>query len=101
MIPKLGSHALLLILLLLGGHWVMFLFNLPMVMWLYYELHRQRRDHPGMYDPEDIQSRELLRVQLRNCMIYLGYYLIMFFVGLFCLISSVIKLSRSSEASEA
>ncbi|XP_016955037.1 protein cornichon homolog 4 [Drosophila biarmipes] len=90
-IPKFGSHALLCVLLLLGGHWIMFLVNLPMVVWLFYELHRQRRDSLGVYDPVDIHSRGLLKVHLRNCMIYLGYYFVMFFVGLYCLISSLIK----------
>jgi len=78
-----GSHALLCVLLLLGGHWIMFLVNLPMVVWLFYELHRQRRDSLGVYDPVDIHSRGLLKVHLRNCMIYLGYYFVMFFVGLY------------------
>lgn len=63
--------------------WVMFLFNLPMVLWLFYEQQRQRRDSLGVYDPVDIHSRGLLKVHLRNCMIYLGYYFIMFFVGLY------------------
>lgn len=63
--------------------WIMFLFNLPMVLWLFYEQQRQRRDSLGVYDPVDIHSRGLLKVHLRNCMIYLGYYFIMFFVGLY------------------
>ncbi|KAH8413488.1 hypothetical protein KR009_011767 [Drosophila setifemur] len=86
-IPKFGSHALLCIVLLWGGHWIMFLLNLPMVVWLYFELHRQRRDSLGVYDPVDIHSHGLLRMHLRNCMIYLGYYFVMFWVALFWLVA--------------
>ncbi|XP_011199970.1 protein cornichon homolog 4-like [Bactrocera dorsalis] len=90
-IPKFGIHALLCILLLLGGHWIMLLLNMPMAIWLGYELQRQPRDSLGVYDPIDIHSRGLLKVHLRNCMIYLGYYFVMFFVAMYCLISSLIK----------
>ncbi|XP_053959222.1 protein cornichon homolog 4 [Anastrepha ludens] len=90
-IPKFGSHAILCIILLLGGHWIMFILNIPMVMWLCYELYRQPRDSLGVYDPVDIHSQGLLKVHLRNCMIYLGYYFIMFFVALYCLISALLK----------
>ncbi|XP_054744981.1 protein cornichon homolog 4 [Anastrepha obliqua] len=90
-IPKFGSHAILCIILLLGGHWIMFILNIPMVMWLCYELYRQPRDSLGVYDPVDIHSHGLLKVHLRNCMIYLGYYFIMFFVALYCLISALLK----------
>ncbi|XP_067622637.1 protein cornichon homolog 4 [Eurosta solidaginis] len=90
-IPKFGFHAILCVILLLGGHWIMFLLNIPMVFWLGYELHRQPKDSLGVYDPVDIHSRGLLKVHLRNCMIYLGYYFSMFFVALYCMISALIK----------
>ncbi|EDW11351.1 protein cornichon homolog 4 [Drosophila mojavensis] len=90
-IPKFGCQALLCAMLLICGHWIMFLMNLPMAVWLFYELQSQRRDSLGVYDPVDIHSRGLLKVHLRNCMIYLGYYFVMFFVGLYCLISALLK----------
>lgn len=68
----------------------MFLMNLPMAVWLFYELQSQRRDSLGVYDPVDIHSRGLLKVHLRNCMIYLGYYFVMFFVGLYWFVYNII-----------
>lgn len=90
-VPKFGVHAFLCILLLLDGHWIMLSLNMPMVIWLGYELYSQPRDSLGVYDPIDIHSRGLMRVHLRNCMIYLGYYFVMFFVAVYCCISSLIK----------
>ena len=82
-IPKFGSHLILCVLLLLGGHWLMLVLNLPMVTWLGYELYKQPRDSLGVYDPVDIHSRGLLKIHLRNTLIYLGYYFIMFFIALY------------------
>ncbi|KAI8124545.1 hypothetical protein FF38_00268 [Lucilia cuprina] len=90
-IPKFGSHLILCILLLLGGHWLMLFFNLPMVSWLGYELYKQPRDSLGVYDPVDIHSRGLLKIHLRNTMIYLAYYFIMFFIALYFMISALLK----------
>lgn len=90
-IPKFGIHAILFVLLLLGGHWWLVIFNAPMVFWLGYELNKQPRDSLGVYDPVDIHSRGLLKVHLRNCMIYLGYYFVMFFIMLYYLISSLLE----------
>ena len=70
----------------------MLLLNMPMAIWLSYELQRQPRDSLGVYDPIDIHSRGLLKVHLRNCMIYLGYYFVMFFVAMYWLVSSTIEL---------
>ncbi|XP_055376051.1 protein cornichon homolog 4 [Condylostylus longicornis] len=90
-IPKFGVHAILCVLLLLGGHWIIFGLNAPMVIWLGLELYKRPRDSLGVYDPVDIHSRGLLKIYLRNCLIYLGYYFIMFFIFLYCFISSLLK----------
>uniref|UniRef100_A0A1B0FNC7 Uncharacterized protein n=1 Tax=Glossina morsitans morsitans TaxID=37546 RepID=A0A1B0FNC7_GLOMM len=64
---------------------------MPMVIWLGYELHKQPRDSLGVYDPVDIHSRGLLKIHLRNTMIYLGYYFIMFFIALYYLMAALLK----------
>ncbi|CAD6998809.1 protein cornichon homolog 4 [Ceratitis capitata] len=90
-IPKFGVQAFICILMVIDGHWIMMLVNLPMAIWLGYELRRQPKDSLGVYDPVDIHSRGLLKTHLRNCMIYLAYYFTMFFVGLYCLIIALLK----------
>ncbi|KAI9579790.1 protein cornichon homolog 4 [Glossina fuscipes] len=90
-IPKFGSHLILCGLLLVDGHWLLLLINIPMVFWLGYELHKQPRDSLGIYDPVDIHSRGLLKVHLRNTMIYLGYYFIMFFIALYYMMAALLK----------
>uniref|UniRef100_T1H5W2 Uncharacterized protein n=1 Tax=Megaselia scalaris TaxID=36166 RepID=T1H5W2_MEGSC len=56
---------------------------LPMVSWLTYEILRLPRYSLGVYDPVDIHGKGMLRIYLRNCMIYLGFYFIMFFITLY------------------
>lgn len=82
-VPHFGVHLVATILLLLGWHWVLFLFNAPMVAWLGYELFRQPSGSLGVYDPAEIHNRGKIKEHLKNCMIRIGYYLIMFFVYLY------------------
>lgn len=41
------------------------------------------RGNMGVYDPTEIYNRGQLKKHMRDCMIGLGYYLIMFFVYLY------------------
>lgn len=37
----------------------------------------------GVYDPTEIHNRGQLKRHMRDCMIYLGFYLVIFFVYLY------------------
>lgn len=82
-IPKLMAHAFLTIAILATGHYWLFLFNLPMLGWSSYELYSLPAGNLGIYDPTEIHNRGMIKKHLRDCMIYLGYYLIFFFIYLY------------------
>lgn len=82
-IPKLSSHAFLAFVLLIHQYWGLFLLNVPGVAWLVYEKVKIPSGNLGVYDPAEIHNRGMIRKHLRDCMIYLGFYLLIFFVYLY------------------
>ncbi|KAK2580691.1 hypothetical protein KPH14_007788 [Odynerus spinipes] len=90
-IPKLVAHAFLVFLLLIHGQLMLTLVNLPMTLWLFYEFFGVPSGNMGVYDPTEIHNRGQLKRHTRDCMIYLGYYLIFFFIYLYCMIIALLK----------
>lgn len=90
-IPKLGAHILLLIILLIFGQWGLSALNLPMAAWLFYEYFNVPSGNMGVYDPTEIHNRGQLKKHTRDCLIFLGYYLVFFFIYLYCLIVTLLK----------
>uniref|UniRef100_A0A182WH07 Cornichon n=1 Tax=Anopheles minimus TaxID=112268 RepID=A0A182WH07_9DIPT len=90
-IPKLAAHGFLTFLLLIHGNWVLCLVNLPMVGWLVYDQYRVPAGNIGIYDPAEIHNRGMVKKHLRDTMIGLGFYLIIFFVYLYCMIIALLK----------
>ncbi|KZC09770.1 PREDICTED: protein cornichon homolog 4 [Dufourea novaeangliae] len=89
--PKLKAHAFLEFLLLTHGQFVLFVVNLPMTVWLFYEYFGVPRGNMGVYDPTEIHNCGQLKRHTRDCMIHLGYYLVFFFIYLYCMIISLLK----------
>ncbi|XP_043802157.1 protein cornichon homolog 4 isoform X2 [Apis laboriosa] len=90
-VPKLIAHLFLECLLLTHGQLILFLVNLPMTLWLVYEYSGVPSGNMGVYDPTEIHNRGQLKRHTRDCMIYLGYYLIFFFIYLYCMIIALLK----------
>ncbi|XP_014213269.1 protein cornichon homolog 4 [Copidosoma floridanum] len=90
-ITKMIAHAFLMILLLFNSQWIMTILNLPMLLWLLYEIFTVPKGNMGVYDPTEIHNRGQLKRHMRDCMIYLGYYLVFFFIYLYCLIVALLK----------
>lgn len=67
------------------------LVNIPLGAWLVYEYVSVPKGNMGVYDPTEIHNRGQLKKHMRDCMIFLGYYLVFFFVYLYCLIISLLK----------
>lgn len=65
--------------------------NVPLAAWLAYEFYSVPKGNMGVYDPTEIYNRGQLKKHMRDCMIFLGYYLVFFFVYLYCLIISLLK----------
>ncbi|KAL2711688.1 protein cornichon 4-like [Vespula squamosa] len=89
--PKLVMHTFLVFLLLIHGQLILTLVNLPMTFWLFYEFFGVPSGNMGVYDPTEIHNRGELKRHTRNCLIYLGYYLVFFFLYLYCLIIALLK----------
>ncbi|XP_063701640.1 protein cornichon homolog 4 [Culicoides brevitarsis] len=90
-IPKLASHTFLAFILLIHQYYGLFLLNVPGVAWLIYEKVKIPSGNLGVYDPAEIHNRGMIRKHLRDCMIYLGFYLLIFFVYLYYMIIALLK----------
>lgn len=86
-VPKIVAHTLLNVMLLIHGQWWLSLANVPMTVWLLYEFFTVPRGNMGVFDPTEIHNRGQLKKHMRDCMIYLGYYLIFFFIYLYWWVS--------------
>uniref|UniRef100_A0A1B6MN58 Cornichon n=1 Tax=Graphocephala atropunctata TaxID=36148 RepID=A0A1B6MN58_9HEMI len=90
-IPKLLAHVFVVLLFLLNGWWILVLTNLPMIIWMIYEFVTVPSGNTGVYDPTEIHNRGQLKKHMRDCMIAVGWYLITFFIYLYCMIISLLK----------
>lgn len=82
-LTKLIAHSFLTFFLLLHGNWILALLNFPMACWMVYELISVPKGNLGIYDPTEIHNRGQLKRHMRDAMIYLGYYLVFFFIYLY------------------
>ncbi|XP_003738559.1 protein cornichon homolog 4 [Galendromus occidentalis] len=89
-----AQAALNIMLLLVNGHWILFLVNAPLTAWLLYRVLKVPGGNFGVYDPTEIHNRGSLKVHMRDSVIRLAYYLTMFFIYLYCMILSL--LTRTS-----
>ncbi|XP_015521245.1 protein cornichon homolog 4 [Neodiprion pinetum] len=90
-LPKIVGHVFLVVLLLFHGQWILMVVNLPMALWLVYEFLTVPTGNMGIYDPTEIHNHGQLKKHLRDCMVYLGYYLVFFFIYLYCMIIALLK----------
>lgn len=90
-LPKLFAHLFVNVLLLLNGCWILIVCNLPMTGWLIYDFWKVPKGNIGVYDPTEIHNRGQLSKYMRDCLISIGFYLILFFVCLYCLLISLLK----------
>ncbi|RZF39596.1 hypothetical protein LSTR_LSTR001117, partial [Laodelphax striatellus] len=82
-LPKLFVHGFLVVIFLLFGHWWLVCLNIPIVSYMIYEHVSVPQGNIGVYDPFQIYNRGQLKKYMRDCVIYLGWYLITFFIYLY------------------
>uniref|UniRef100_U5EVP4 Putative er-derived vesicles protein erv14 n=1 Tax=Corethrella appendiculata TaxID=1370023 RepID=U5EVP4_9DIPT len=90
-IPKISAHSFLTFLLLIHGNWFLVLINSPIIIWLIYDLYKLPTGNMGIYDPAEIHNRGMVKKHMRDCMIQLVFYLLIFFVYLYCMIIALLK----------
>ncbi|CAG9561313.1 unnamed protein product [Danaus chrysippus] len=91
LLPKYIAHCFVTFLLLINGQILLFLFNLPMFIWLTFEYFTVPKGNSGAYDPAEIYNRGQLKKHLRDVMIYIIYYLLFFFIYVYCFILALLK----------
>ncbi|XP_023934180.1 protein cornichon homolog 4 [Bicyclus anynana] len=91
LLPKYIAHSFITFLLLFHGQILLFMLNLPMFIWTTFEYFTVPRGNLGAYDPTEINNRGQLKKHLRDVMIYIGYYLIFFFIYLYSFILALLK----------
>lgn len=62
-----------------------------MIVWQGYDLVKVPPGNLGIYDPAEIHNRGMVKRHMRDTMIGLGFYLIIFFVYLYCMIIAMLK----------
>ncbi|CAL1291633.1 unnamed protein product [Larinioides sclopetarius] len=99
-IPEMVAQGVVTLLLLIEWHWILFLINLPMTCWQVYKYLTVPSGNFGVYDPTEIHNRGNLKQHMRDSMIRLAFYLIFFFVYLYCMIISLLMKSPDSGPSD-
>lgn len=69
--------------MLMHGHWFLLFLNLPMMVWIVYEMVTVRPGNLGVYDPTEIHNRGQISKHMKEFMIYLGYFLVLFFIYMY------------------
>ncbi|CRK93609.1 CLUMA_CG007139, isoform A [Clunio marinus] len=90
-IPKISAHVVVTLLLLITGHYWLLLVNLPFVGYLIYEYWTVPRGNMGIFDPAEIHNRGQIKKHMSSCMIFLGFYLIIFFIYLYNMIRALLR----------
>ncbi|XP_015770784.1 PREDICTED: protein cornichon homolog 1-like [Acropora digitifera] len=83
-LPEYGIHLFISLLLLAGGQWTTFIFNLPLLIYnIFRYANRPIMSVPGLYDPTEVMNAtEMTRCQ-REGWIKLTFYLLSFFYYLY------------------
>ncbi|XP_071161583.1 protein cornichon homolog 4-like isoform X1 [Mytilus edulis] len=94
------AQCVLAVLLLLTGHWILFLMYAPVTAWLVYKLVNKPSGDIGMYDPTEIHNRQQLKTYMKENLIKMGSHLIFFFIFLYWMTISLLNLTKSAKAVE-
>lgn len=89
--PKFILQALTAVILLYHCRVFLFLCNLPMFVWLTFRYFTVPSGNLGMYDPVEIHNGRHLRAHMRDVLVKLVYYFLLFFMYLFGFILSIVE----------
>jgi len=90
-IPKLWLQLVIPILLLLSGHWLLVLLNIPVSVWLVRKFHFVPRGNLGEYDPAEIHNAGMIKRHMLQVCCHLAWQMVSFFLYLYCLLDSVMS----------
>ncbi|XP_066981607.1 protein cornichon homolog 4 [Macrobrachium rosenbergii] len=90
-IPKLAAHLLLSAVFLLTGHYYLFLASIPLAVYIIREYVKVPKGNFGVYDPTEIHRMGQLKAHMRDAVIGLAYYLVFFFIYLYCFLTHLLR----------
>lgn len=90
-LPEIIAQLALAVLLLITGHWILFLMYIPCTAWIVYLFVTKPTGNIGLYDPAEIHNRHQLKAYMRDNMIKMAVHLIFFFIFLYWMIYSLLK----------
>lgn len=90
-VPKLWIQLFILFFLLICGHWLMVLLNLPICIFLARRFFYFPRGNIGEYDPAEIHNQGMMKKHLIGVCVHLGWQMVGFFLFLYCLLDAVMK----------
>ncbi|CAF0943009.1 unnamed protein product [Adineta ricciae] len=65
-LPEFILHLISTIFFVFGGHWFLFLFNVPVDLWFAYKCLNRQPGQIGFYDPLEINSRIRIKAKMRH-----------------------------------
>jgi hypothetical protein len=89
--PEIVAHVLIAAAVLLAGHWLLFLLNIPLTSCLIYRHSFRPSSSLGVYDQTEIYNRQLMKKYMRESLIKLGLHLLFFFLYLYSMIVALVS----------
>eukprot|EP00088_Acartia_fossae_P041740 TRINITY_DN4366_c0_g1_i1.p1 TRINITY_DN4366_c0_g1~~TRINITY_DN4366_c0_g1_i1.p1 ORF type:complete len:153 (+),score=4.30 TRINITY_DN4366_c0_g1_i1:42-500(+) len=75
--------------LLIGQNWTVAFLSLPFTCLLLYRRGKQKPGHSGLFDPTEIHNRLVLRQNLMECLGYMAYHLVSFFLYMYFMVGTL------------
>lgn len=88
--PTASAQGLMTALLLLDGHWLLFILNAPVLGWMIFEIRTIKPGNRGLFDPSELC--EQFGKYVNRCVIFLGYYLVLFAVSFYSMIETTLEM---------
>ncbi|KAL7647292.1 UNVERIFIED_CONTAM: hypothetical protein RMT77_002550 [Armadillidium vulgare] len=93
-LPKLVVHTLLSLVFAVSGHYWLLLASLPLAIYFGLQYKNVPPGNFGVYDPTEILKLGQIRSHVKDSIIGIVYYLIFFFIYLYCLLTHLVKTTR-------
>nr|CAB3232078.1 protein cornichon homolog 4-like [Phallusia mammillata] len=90
-LPEVVAACAFPLIMLFTGHWIVFLLNCPLPLYITNRYLGISAGNIGLYDPTEIHNRGLLKGHMKEAMIKLGYYILFFFVYLYWFIYALLR----------
>ncbi|CAK9301991.1 unnamed protein product [Gordionus sp. m RMFG-2023] len=86
-LPEYILHAFMSFFLLIAGHWILFLLNIPIIGYnIFRYKNRPLMSCPGIHDPTNVLNSNYLKYAQIEGWSKLGFQIFVFFIYLYCLI---------------